>query len=314
MYRFDLLQNIRQFSISAAIIMKRKRKQEDKYPRLAMDTTVPRVLLSIALAALLPIASPNIQDRLAKENVPHSRQKRILWITNDGRLALPPGTTMTITPSLSMPFVRHPPKGFLSNMTVSFPFTIDFDKLGLTDNENPYGDFPPIFARSMGRAAVSMMTDYIGQYLERRRGKRSTDQKISPDVEKRVLDKLHGGERALMYGMTEDLLSNFGMAGKECLLRVICEVQSRPLTNFGFLGEIMKLFFTPSKSPYADLLPEYVEAEKAGSEPGGECWSYFRSCPKSIFQAPNKYSKDAEDMHRRHEDDDDNDIEDIKAM
>ncbi|XP_060805768.1 uncharacterized protein LOC106132613 [Amyelois transitella] len=279
-----------------------------------MDTTVPRVLLSIALAALLPIASANSQDRLSKENIPHSRQKRILWITNDGRLALPPGTTMTITPSLSMPFVRHPPKGFLSNMTVSFPFTIDFDKLGLTDNENPYGDFPPIFARSMGRAAVSMMTDYIGQYLERRRGKRSTDHDIPPDVEKKALDKLHGGERAILYGLAEDLLSNFGMSGKECLLRVICEVQSRPLKNFGFLGEIMKLFFTPSKSPYADLLPEYVEAEKAGSQPGGECWSYFRLCPKSIFQTPNKYSKDAEDLHRRQEDINENNIEDIRAM
>lgn len=82
---------------------------------------MPRVLLSIALA-LLPIVSSN-QDHIAKEDIPHSRQKRILWITNDGRLALPPGTTMAITPSLSMPFVRHPPKGFLSNMTVSFPFT-----------------------------------------------------------------------------------------------------------------------------------------------------------------------------------------------
>lgn len=91
-----------------------------KLCRLAMDT-VPGVLLSIALAALLPMASPD--DQLAKENIPHSRQKRILWITNDGRLALPPGTTMTITPSLSMPFVRHPPNGFFSNMTVSFPFT-----------------------------------------------------------------------------------------------------------------------------------------------------------------------------------------------
>lgn len=91
-----------------------------------MDTTIPRVILSIALAALLPMASPNNQDPVAKENIPHSRQKRILWITNDGRLALPPGTTMTITPSLSMPFVRHPPKGFLSNVSVSFPFTSKF--------------------------------------------------------------------------------------------------------------------------------------------------------------------------------------------
>jgi hypothetical protein len=74
-------------------------------------------------------------------------------------------------------------------------FAVDFDKLGLTDNENPYGAFPPILARSMGRAALSMVTDYVGQYLERRRGKRSADNEIHPDVETAVWDKLHGGER-----------------------------------------------------------------------------------------------------------------------
>jgi hypothetical protein len=53
----------------------------------------------------------------------HHRQKRVLWFTNDGRIALPPGTVMTITPTLALPFVRHPPYGFLSNMTISLPFT-----------------------------------------------------------------------------------------------------------------------------------------------------------------------------------------------
>lgn len=43
-------------------------------------------------------------------------------------------------------------------MTMSFPLTIDFDKLGLTDNENPLGVLPPIFgARNMGRAAGSAL-------------------------------------------------------------------------------------------------------------------------------------------------------------
>ncbi|KAI8420145.1 hypothetical protein MSG28_008716 [Choristoneura fumiferana] len=274
-----------------------------------MDTTIPRVILSIALAALLPMASPNNQDPVAKENIPHSRQKRILWITNDGRLALPPGTTMTITPSLSMPFVRHPPKGFLSNVSVSFPFTIDFDKLGLTDNENPYGTLPPLFARSMGSAAASVMAQYVGQYLERRRGKRETKGPVPPEVESVVLDRLHGGERALLYGVAEDMFANFGMEGRECLLRAICEIHAHPLTNFGFIGEVMKLFFTPSKSPYASLLNDYVEAQRAG-ESGGECWPYYRLCPKSIFQpSPNKYSKDAEDLHRRQEHDNIENIE-----
>ncbi|XP_063366933.1 uncharacterized protein LOC134655402 isoform X1 [Cydia amplana] len=288
-----------------------------------MDSTIPRVILSIVLAALLPMASPD--QGQAKEDIPHSRQKRILWITNDGRLALPPGTTMTITPSLSMPFVRHPPKGFLSNVSINFPFTstlkyevefmIDFDKLGLTDNENPYGTLPPILARSMGSAAASMMAQYVGQYLERRRGKRAAD--VPPEVETAILDRLHGGERAIMYSIAEDMFTNFGMEGRECLLRAICEIHSHPLTNFGFLGEVMKLFFTPSKSPYATLLSEYVEAQKAG-EKGGECWPYYRLCPRSIFQpSPNKYSKEAEDLHRRQEHDniDNNiDIDGIRAM
>jgi len=62
-----------------------------------------------------------------KKNTPHSRQKRLLWITTDGRLALPPGTRLTITPSLSLPFVRYPPDGFLSNMSISLPFTSQCD-------------------------------------------------------------------------------------------------------------------------------------------------------------------------------------------
>lgn len=74
-------------------------------------------LLQISLLVLCTLAV----DR--KENVPHSRQKRILWVTSDGRLALPPGTTLVITPSLSLPFVRYPPDGFFSNITVSLPFT-----------------------------------------------------------------------------------------------------------------------------------------------------------------------------------------------
>lgn len=30
-------------------------------------------------------------------NQPHSRKKRLIWITDDGRLALPPGTVLSIT-------------------------------------------------------------------------------------------------------------------------------------------------------------------------------------------------------------------------
>lgn len=44
--------------------------------------------------------------------------------------------------------------------------------------------------------------------------------------------------------------------------------------------------FSASKSPYSDLLSEYVEAEYAGSGKHGgpaECWPYMRDCTKSLF-------------------------------
>lgn len=48
----------------------------------------------------------------------------------------------------------------------------------------------------------------------------------------------------MLYGMVEDMLANFGMDGKACLLRAICEAHGQQMHRFGFLGEVLKLFFT----------------------------------------------------------------------
>jgi hypothetical protein len=183
-------------------------------------------------------------------------------------------------------------------MTISLPFTIDFDKLGLTDNENPYGVLPPVLARSMGRMSGILLADYIGQVLRQRRFSRA-----APPPPQPPFANFHGGERALLYIVVEDLLTSFGMDGKACLLRAICEVHGQSLHNFGLIGEIVKLFFTASKSPFADMLEEYVNAEQTGQENGhGDCWRYYKACPKSLFMSPqeNKYLKEAADY--KHED------------
>ncbi|KAJ4435375.1 hypothetical protein ANN_17989 [Periplaneta americana] len=269
-----------------------------------MDFRAHAAWLTALLAAAL------VPGSAASDDKPHSRQKRILWITNDGRLALPPGTALVITPSLSLPFVRYPPDGFLSNMSISLPFTIDFDKLGLTDNENPYGVLPPILARSMGRMSGMLLADYIGQIMERRRHSRSAPPPPQPPHA-----NFHGGERALLYIVVEDLLANFGMDGKACLLRAICEVHGQSLHHFGLIGEIVKLFFTASKSPFADVLEEYVNAERAGQEHGhGECWRYYKACPKSLFltSQENKYSKEAAD-HEQEDDELLNEVDESKS-
>lgn len=125
----------------------------------------------------------------------------------------------------------------MSNNCLPWNFTVDFDKLGLTDNENPYGALPPVFdKRAMnGRKAGMALADFIAGFMKRRLHKRD----LQPPS-----NAFQGGERALLYVFAEDMLNNIGMNGKACLLRAICEVHGHPLDNFGFIGEIMRLFFS----------------------------------------------------------------------
>lgn len=132
---------------------------------------------------------------------------------------------------------------FYKNKVNRTSFLVDFNKLGLTDNENPFGVLPPVLARRMGRTAGGLLGEYVANFLTHHRKKRQTSEEppVLPDSHKHAF---HGGERALLYLMAEEFLENFGMNGKACLLRAICEVHAHPLHNYGFLGEIVKLFFT----------------------------------------------------------------------
>lgn len=91
-----------------------------------------------------------------------------------------------------------------------------------------------------------MLADYVYKYLNHRR-KRDLSNHIDNDVPKLPDEHkhaFHGGERALLFTVVEDFLSNFGMDGHGCLLRTICEVHSKKVERFGLIGEVMKLFFT----------------------------------------------------------------------
>ena len=50
--------------------------------------------------------------------------------------------------------------------------------------------------------------------------------------------------RVLLYQAVEDLLYKFGLEGKACLLRAICEMHESPLIGYGFFGEVLELFLT----------------------------------------------------------------------
>ena len=42
----------------------------------------------------------------------------------------------------------------------------------------------------------------------------------------------------------EDYLFTFGMEGKACLLRAICETHQSPLLGYGLVGELLEIFLT----------------------------------------------------------------------
>lgn len=133
-----------------------------------------------------------------------------------------------------------------------YKFPVDFDKLGLTDNQNPLGTLGPLFARSMSRSAGSILADYVYKYLKHRTKRDIGNEFIKVHHADNEIPKLpeehkhafHGGERALLYTVLEDFLSNFGLDGHGCLLRTICEVHSKSVDRYGLIGEFMKLFFT----------------------------------------------------------------------
>uniref|UniRef100_A0AAG5D3Z3 Secreted peptide n=1 Tax=Anopheles atroparvus TaxID=41427 RepID=A0AAG5D3Z3_ANOAO len=276
-------------------------------------------------------AEEPLERTKSESSEPHSRKKRLIWVTDDGRLALPPGTSLTIAPTIALPFVRYPPDGFLSNISISLPITIDFDKLGLTDNQNPLGVLPPLFARSMGQAAGSVLADYVSDYMRLQRRKRSipsathdhfkitTNKLDDDDDEGQSIPQLpvehkhafHGGERALLYVVVEDFLATFGLDGRACMLRAICEVHSKSLDKFGLIGEMLKLFFTASLSPYSEHLEEYVTAEKIGrgQDGPGECFPYYKDCPKSLFRASNAFQHRYQQQDQQRRDGPEQDVE-----
>ena len=75
-----------------------------------------------------------------------------------------------------MPLLRYPPHGIDANITISTPFTIGFDAMGLTDNQNPLGLMPALMPGIPGFG----------------RKRRDVENLPEPTVEPHTI---HGGER-----------------------------------------------------------------------------------------------------------------------
>jgi hypothetical protein len=146
--------------------------------------------------------------------------------------------------------------------------------MGLTDNANPIGLLP-----------------YIQPFLDLIASGRRKRSIPEPQVEPHTI---HGGERAFLYQYVEDYLFTFGMDGKGCLLRAICEMHESPLLGYGLVGELLEVFLTPSRSSYQKKMSEYIGAELAGRTEG-DCFKFEKECSRSLFKL-NKYSKEAQQV------------------
>jgi len=240
-------------------------------------------LLFLPLLCTLPVFCSLTHKELAEElewriaQLPHHRDKRFVFLTDEKRFVMPPGSQMVFTPTLALPVIRYPPTGLDANMTLSTPFTLHFDSMGLTDNKNPFGLIP-------------QLNSILGSSIFGRRKRSVPDPEEEPSL-------VHGGERAFLYEYVENFLFNFGLDGKGCLLRAICETHETPLLGHGMVGEILELFLTPTKSPYWNRMTEYINAEMAGRE-GGDCRKFEKDCAKSLYKL-NKYSKAAQLINPR---------------
>ncbi|KAH8404822.1 hypothetical protein KR222_004645 [Zaprionus bogoriensis] len=93
--------------------------------------------------------------------------------------------------------------------------------------------------------------------------------------------------RWIIYRGIEMILQKKGLPGHSCLLRVICEHASLPLTHeSGLLGELLHIVLTPSSSRDALGMSKdqaYLSAERFGRR-GGSCEAaYGHRCKRSAL-------------------------------
>ncbi|XP_070000400.1 uncharacterized protein [Penaeus vannamei] len=217
-----------------------RQREESKMAAVQRSAGITAVLVILAMASGA--------EALAVNETDPSRQSGFVYLTPERRLTLPPESVLVLTPTLSLPMGRNLPFGYGASMTISIPFKIGFDDLGLTSEENTWGIIEGLDDPSPGDLA--------------------------------------GGHREVMYKVVEESLQSVGLDGKACLLRAICEMFEIPLPNHGFIGELLDLFFSASRSAKGkNRLGDYTKAELR-SKGGQDCTPYHEACPYSFFEAP----------------------------
>jgi len=92
-------------------------------------------------------------------------------------------------------------------------------------------------------------------------------------------------DKKMIYRGMANMFRRFGMEGKTCIMKTICEISSSPLLFDGLIGELLNIALIPShKFGSGPGLEEFRDAEQLGLD-GGDCATEFPACPISLFRS-----------------------------
>ncbi|CAH1133546.1 unnamed protein product [Ceutorhynchus assimilis] len=101
---------------------------------------------------------------------------------------------------------------------------------------------------------------------------------IPADSDRRLFD------RSMLYKMFEAKLDEFSKSygGKNCFLRVLCEMSRYTTKDTDVLGDIVHIILSPTSSLNSNLSPKYETAETYGKK-YKHCKKYSKKCPIDIL-------------------------------
>ncbi|XP_023239986.1 uncharacterized protein LOC111638487 [Centruroides sculpturatus] len=88
--------------------------------------------------------------------------------------------------------------------------------------------------------------------------------------------------RMELFFFLENLIQRFGIDGKSCLLKSICEIAEIPMDEEGVIGTFINGLFKVSNLTRRYGMDDYIKAEKLGRM-GGNCSKNYKNCPFSFF-------------------------------
>ncbi|XP_069696635.1 uncharacterized protein [Periplaneta americana] len=98
-----------------------------------------------------------------------------------------------------------------------------------------------------------------------------------PEIRRSLPDTVN---RGTSYQAVQNVMKRYGMEGRSCLLRSICEVAEAPIYYNGLIGELLHVIFTPGYGSNMEerVEWEYHEARRRGEE-GADCQMEYPQCP-----------------------------------